>query len=151
MHCQATMRYTIHMLSNSLNILKQSGHKITRVRAALLQTLEQTSTPLSIQDILIDLTRQSLKPNKTTIYREIEFFINQKLITEVDFGEGKKMYEGSTDHQHHIICVNCKKVKDVHMEKDLDKLIEQVTKAARYKSVGHSLEFFGLCPDCQKY
>ncbi len=124
-------------------------YKTTKVRTALLEILQKTSTPLSIQDILLKLKNKKLNPNKTTIYREIEFLNKFGLISGVDFGEGKKRYEGASSHHHHIICVSCKKVKDVHMEKDLDKFSAKIAKVVGFKPVGHSLEFFGLCSDCQ--
>ncbi len=124
-------------------------YKTTKVRTALLEIFQETSTPLSIQDILIKLKEKKLSPNKTTIYREIEFLTNLELVSGVDFGEGKKRYEASGKHHHHIICVNCKSVKDVSLEKDLDLFYAKIARQAGFKPVGHSLEFFGLCSKCQ--
>ncbi len=141
------MEKTDKIISN----LKKQGHKITKVRLEIIKILLESNTPLSITDLIDKLSSKNLKPNKTTVYREIEFLGNQGLVSGVDFGEGKKRYEGSSEeHHHHIVCVNCKKVKDIHMEKDLDKLMEKIAKQVNYKAVGHSLEFFGLCPACQR-
>ncbi len=123
--------------------------RTTKVRLALIELLKDTSTPLSISEILSKLSSKALKPNKTTIYRELEFLSKQGLTSSVDFGEGKKRYEGPGDHHHHIICVNCKRVKDVKIEKDLDIFNAKIVKTAGFKPVGHSLEFFGLCENCQ--
>lgn len=108
---------------NNLNIieeLKSKGHKITKVRLALVEILTKTSTPLSIEELIKKLQEERLNPNKTTVYREIEFLNTLGVAQGVDFGEGKKRYESSVDYHHHIICINCKKVKDIKMEKDLD-------------------------------
>ncbi len=137
---------------NSKNIienLKSGGHKNTKVRLALVEILQNASTPLSIQDILIKLKAKKLKPNKTTIYREIEFLTNLGLVSGVDFGEGKKRYERTSSHHHHIICVSCKKISDVNLDQDLDLFNAKIVKQAGFKPVGHSLEFFGLCQNCQ--
>lgn len=123
--------------------------KNTKIRSALIQLFSKTSAPLSIREILSKLAVQGLKPNKTTIYRELEFLNKQGLTASVDFGEGKKRYEGSGQHHHHIICIKCQKIKDIHMDKDLEKFNTNVAKQAGFKPVGHSLEFFGLCSDCQ--
>lgn len=124
-------------------------YKTTKVRTSLLEILQKTSSPLSVQEILVKLKGKKLNPNKTTIYREIEFLTNLGLVSEVDFGEGKKRYEALGDHHHHIICVNCKAIKDVSLDKDLDLFNAKIAKQAGFKPVGHSLEFFGLCQDCQ--
>ncbi len=129
--------------------LKLKGHKNTQVRTALVEILSDTSTPLAITDIILKLKSRKLNPNKTTVYREIEFLNKLGLVSGVDFGEGKKRYEGSGKHHHHIICVNCKTIKDVHIDKDLDLFNAKIAKQAGFKPVGHSLEFFGLCYNCQ--
>lgn len=116
----------------------------------MVEILTKISSPLSIQEILEKLSEKGLNPNKTTVYREIEFLTKQGLVSAVDFGEGKKRYEGSAgEHHHHIICINCKGVKDISEDMDLDQIHSSVVKKAGYKPVGHSLEFFGLCKNCQ--
>lgn len=129
--------------------LKSKGHKNTKVRQALVEILLTTHAPLSITQLLQNLSKKGLKPNKTTVYREIEFLVTQGLVSGVDFGEGKKRYERSGDHHHHIVCINCKSIKDISEDIDLDKLHASVVKKVGYKPVGHSLEFFGLCKNCQ--
>ena len=125
-------------------------YKITKVRTALMEIFQETSTPLSIQDILLKLKEKQLSPNKTTVYREIEFLTKLDIAESVDFGEGKKRYEGSGgEHHHHIVCINCKAVQDVSEDVDLDQLHASVVKKVGYKPVSHSLEFFGLCKNCQ--
>lgn len=124
--------------------------KTTKIRTALINLFRKDSFPLSISEILIILKKENLNPNKTTIYREIEFLTKLGIVSEVDFGEGKKRFEGKGEHHHHIVCINCKKVTDIKMEKDLESFHAKITKQAGYKPVGHSLEFFGLCENCQK-
>lgn len=137
---------------DSLNIiedLKTKGHKNTKIRQALVEVILSSDSPLSIIDILQDLSKKNLSPNKTTVYREVEFLKGLGILQEVDFGDGKKRYEISSSHHHHIICINCKTIKDIPMEKDLDSFKKRVTDKTGFKAVGHSLEFFGLCSNCQ--
>ncbi len=124
-------------------------YKTTKVRNAMLKIFTRNTTPLSIADIILKLKQTHLNPNKTTVYREIEFLNHLELITGVDFGEGKKRYELTGKHHHHIICINCKAIKDISLEKDLDLFDSKITKITGFKTIGHSLEFFGLCSKCQ--
>ena len=125
-------------------------YKTTKVRTALLEILQKTTTPLSIKEILLKLNEQKLNPNKTTIYREIIFLKDLNTVQEVDFGDGKKMYEISENHHHHIRCIKCNLIKDVPMDSELNDKEKKVLKKLGFKPVGHSLEFFGLCQNCQK-
>ena len=136
-------------ISGIMEKLKSKGHKNTKVRQALVEILLSTDSPLSITELLENLSKQKLKPNKTTVYREIDFLKNMEILQEVEFGDGKKRYEILAEHHHHIVCVNCKRVTDVQMDQDLDLFNAKIAKVAGYKPVGHSLEFFGLCKNCQ--
>ncbi len=129
--------------------LKSSGHKMTPVRKSLIEVLLGSDTPLSIEEISNLLKSKKLTPNKTTLYREVEFLKEEELLQEIDFGDGKKRYEISSSHHHHIVCINCKTVVDVPMEEDLDSKEKQILLKFKFKPVGHSLEFFGLCTKCQ--
>lgn len=138
---------------NSINIIKDlklKGHKNTKVRQALVEILLGTSSPLSISELLKNLSEKQLEPNKSTVYREIDFLKNQHhFLQEVDFGDGKKRYEISQNHHHHIVCIKCNTIKDIPMEKDLNSKEQKIYKQLKFKPIGHSLEFFGLCRDCQ--
>lgn len=127
----------------------KQGYKITKVRETILQILSSTATPLSVSEILLKLKAKKLTPNKTTVYREIEFLTGLNLVSSVDFGDGKKRYERISDHHHHIVCITCKKVVDIPMARDLDIKESQILTKFKFKPVGHSLEFFGLCQNCQ--
>lgn len=129
--------------------LKSSGHKMTPVRKSLIEVLLNSDTPLSIEEIGNLLESKDLTPNKTTLYREVEFLKEQGLLQEVNFSEGKKRYEISKDHHHHIICINCQTIKDVSMEQDLNQKEREIIQKMGFKPIGHSLEFFGLCQNCQ--
>lgn len=131
--------------------LRTQGHKITKNRTAILEFLSSKTEPISADEILSHIQEEHQAVNKTTIYRELFFLLEKNFIHEVEFGDGKKRYEIALNrpHHHHIICVNCGKVKDIPLEKELEnseKMIEEVT---QFKLTSHMLEFFGLCESCK--
>ena len=69
-------------------------------------------------DLLVSVRSSKTGVNKTTICRELDFLMGKGLIKEIEFGEGKKRYEidSGSDHHHHLICLNCKKVEDVDLK-----------------------------------
>lgn len=136
-------------LNSILGTLKTKGYKLTPVRKALIEVLLRSSNPLSINDLILKLQLENLSPNKTTLYREVSFLKGLEVVQEVEFGDGKKRYEISQSHHHHIVCIKCSVVKDVVMEKDLNNEEKRILKSMGFKPVGHSLEFFGLCANCQ--
>ena len=136
-------------LNGILGQLKTKGYKLTPVRKSIIEVLLKSSIPLSINDLISQLKSKKLSPNKTTFYREVFFLKDLRIAQEVEFGDGKKRYEISKSHHHHIVCIKCGTVKDVQMEKDL--LVEErkILKKMGFKPIDHSLEFFGLCLKCQ--
>ena len=132
-----------------LGDLKTKGYKLTPVRRTIIEVLLQTSDPLSITDLIEKLKLKKLIPNKTTLYREVTFLKNMQVLQEVEFGDGKKRYEISHTHHHHIVCIKCNIIKDVPMEKDLNATEQKILNKMGFKPIGHSLEFFGLGSNCQ--
>lgn len=131
--------------------LRTQGHKITKNRTAILEYLSSQKKPISADQILAHILEEHHDVNKTTIYRELFFLLEHSFIKEVEFGDGKKRYEIAINrpHHHHIICVNCKRVEDVPLEKELDNQEKHIEEVTGFKLTSHMLEFFGLCGNCQ--
>lgn len=133
-----------------LSLLTDSGHRVTKVRKALLEILASLSTPLTVPQLLEALKQQSLPVNKTTVYRELEFLMAQKVVLEVDLLDGAKRYEikEAGSHHHHLVCTSCRAIQCVEMHQDLDSLEQKICKKHKFKITSHVLEFFGICESC---
>lgn len=135
-----------------LKKLKHSGHKITAARQALLEVLCQAVGPLTPVELiaLLGRHRPQLNAHKTTVYRELAFLCNEKILTEVVFDDGQLRYELPKEgHFHHVICVNCRKVDRVELDNDLDEAERVIRRRAKFQVLRHSLEFYGLCQRCR--
>jgi Fur family transcriptional regulator, ferric uptake regulator len=130
--------------------IKQAGNRITPIRIALIRLFLLRTNPLTIGEISKELLKSNLKPNKTTLYRALEFLSNQRVIDIVDFNDRITRYEIISSHHHHVICNDCKKVTDVELENDLQSEEARIAKKLNFKLVSHSLEFFGVCADCSR-
>lgn len=135
---------------NFLERLKQAGHRVTKVRKALIEILSIASGPLTVPELLLKLKEHSLGVNKTTVYRELEFLNNEGLLLEVDLLDRTKRYEviGESDHHHHLVCTECNNIKCVEMHDDLTQLEQKISKKHKFLITSHVLEFFGVCHNC---
>lgn len=132
-----------------IELLRKEGHRITNVRQAMIELFATAHSPLSVLELGEALNSEGMEPNKTTIYREIEFFLEKEFIKEIDLLDGKKRYELSTEgHHHHFFCNNCKKIFCIDMERDLDELEKKLSKKFKFQIESHVLEFFGKCEEC---
>ncbi len=108
----------------------------------VLTVLEKQKYPVDVSYLV-----KKLDVNKTTVYRQLEKYIAEGKIIEVELGDGKKRYElKSLDHHHHLICNNCGKLEDI--EFDESQIMKQVGSKTKFKIEKHSLEFFGICAEC---
>lgn len=132
-----------------LKDLKAKGFRLTNIRKKLVDIFATTKMPLSVQELIEKLEEQDITANKTTIYREIYFLMEQGMVAEIDFGDRRKRYESAhTEHHHHLICLKCDSVKDITVTNDLKKEEERLAKKNNFKITNHSLEFFGFCSQC---
>lgn len=139
----------MNSVEKALAELKERGFKHTKYRIALLHLLYKTEQPISVQELLHGLSSQGLSPNKTTVYRELYFLIEQKVVVELDLGDDKKRYElAHLDHHHHLICTNCQRIEDVVVDEDLSSVEKKILKDTRFQVTDHTFEFYGLCRDC---
>jgi Fur family transcriptional regulator, ferric uptake regulator len=129
--------------------LKAKGWRLTPTRVTLVRLLFSNPLPLSIEEIKIHLQKSALNPNKTTIYREMQFFMERGLVEAVDFNDGITRFERKGPHHHHLICTGCKKITDVELDNELHAQEALIAKKANFKSIRHSLEFFGVCAECE--
>lgn len=109
----------------------------------VLDVISKSNLPVDVR-FLVD----RLGVNKTTVYRQIDKLLEDCVISEVNFGDGKKRYElKSLEHHHHLICRKCDKLEDVSFEeKDF---LNKIKVRTNFKITDHSLEFFGYCSNCQ--
>jgi len=122
--------------------------KKTPARVAVIQFLKKSKEPVDVSQIILYLRRMELSTNKVTVYRIMDYLYQNGIVDKMEFGEGKYRYEIKKNHHHHLICTNCGKIEEVEGD-FLKKLEEEIYKTKRFKVKNHSLEFFGLCKDCQ--
>lgn len=133
---------------NQQKILKAKGLKSTEARVALLKLFNKEQNPLDVISIVSSLKSSEVKADQATVYRILEVLTQKGLINRLEFGEGKYRYELQKSHHHHLICQNCGEIEDTE-----GNFIDQIEKEIRVKKgflvKSHSLEFFGLCKNCQ--
>jgi Fur family ferric uptake transcriptional regulator len=123
--------------------------KKTPARIAITDYLYSIDSPVDIGKIVEFLRSEKLNTNKVTVYRIIEYLYRNGVLERLDFGEGKFRYEVKKGDHHHLICDTCGRIEDV--SDNLTKEYENdIKKNKGFLVKKHSLEFFGICSNCQK-
>ncbi len=138
-------------MSELTSRLRGEARKITGPRQAILEILRKQAHPLTNKEILAALPKDHC--DLATVYRSMHLLEEMGLVKRFDFGDGAARFEmvceGDDGHHHHLVCRRCTGV--VEIEECLLREIEaRIAEANGFKDVTHKLEFFGICPRCQK-
>ncbi len=132
--------------------LRQRSGRVTRSRQSILELLRRELRPYTPQDIAAALAPK--RCDLATIYRTLTRFEQLGLVQRVDLGDGRARFEISENqpgghHHHHLVCRQCSKI--VEIDDCLPAELEsRVARQHGFLEVTHRLEFFGLCPQCQR-
>jgi Fur family ferric uptake transcriptional regulator len=147
-HRHAHQRQELSALTGRL---RRESHKITGPRAAVLEILRQHPHPLTNKEIFAEMPPGEC--DLATIYRAMQLLEKLGMVKRFDFGDGVARFElvgeGDDGHHHHLICTQCAEVVEIG-ECFPAEIEQRIANQNGFRSVTHRLEFFGVCPACQK-
>ena len=124
--------------------------RATPARLALMNLFEASSEPLDVQTMIDYLDRKDIKADPATVFRIVNLFKEKGLLQSIQLNEGKFRYElSSKPHHHHFVCEQCGAIQDIS-DFSIKKIEVDIQKKRHLTITSHSLEFFGICADCQK-
>jgi Fur family ferric uptake transcriptional regulator len=99
---------------------------------------------LSAPQILEKLHAKGIFANKTSIYRNLDSFLEDGLICQQSFGNDEFLYELQQDHHDHLQCTYCGKITKTECLLGFKKKIQN------FAIEHHHLTLFGRCQQCRK-
>lgn len=123
------------------------GIKLTPQRLAILKYLNGNKTHPSAEDIYKAVSKEFPTMSFATVYNTLETLRNKGGIQELTIEPGKKRYDPDSTPHHHLICLKCKSIVDIH--KDFNLSIPPDT-AKGFEVIGSHIEFYGICQKCRK-
>jgi len=128
--------------------IKLFGGRLTKIKKAIIEILLEDCCLLTKQKLVQRLKIKNIKPNRSTIFRELSFLTKSNLIIKNTI-TGIDYYEIPKDHHHHLVCLGCNSINKVEFGNYLKKQEKQIAKQNKFKIINHSLEFYGYCHKCQ--
>jgi Fur family transcriptional regulator, ferric uptake regulator len=122
--------------------------RITDVRKKIVQIFLDSDCLMSGADILGNLNKVKLYPNRSTLFRELLYLTKNNIVIKNNIS-GIDYYEIPHEHHHHLVCLNCKAISKVEIGNHLEKQEKQIAKQNKFNIINHSLEFYGYCRECQ--
>jgi len=130
----------------SEKLLRDHGIKVTPQRLSIVNELSGR-VHLSIDELYNIIKKSFPSISLATVYKNINAMMDQNFIQELKIPNQKSRYELNKPSHSHVVCQECGKVEDLHLE--LDKLSNEASKKSTYKINSESLIFLGVCPNCQ--
>jgi len=127
--------------------IKDSGGRLTKIKKAIIGLLSENHCLLSKQELVAKLKAKKIYPNRSTIYRELQFLTNNGVVIKNTIC-GTDYYEIPKDRHHHLICLKCKTIDMIKMDNNLEKQEKKISKQNKFNIINHSLEFYGYCHKC---
>jgi Fur family ferric uptake transcriptional regulator len=131
--------------------LKKCGLKNTRRRDSVLHVLEESSQPMTAEQIFFRLKSQKISISLSTVYRILDVLAAKAIVLKVSSAEsGSAMFEiNRKTHRHYLICLGCRKMIPVE-NCPLGSLEKRLEKETGFSVTGHRLEIYGYCSECKK-
>ena len=115
----------------------------------MLKLLEKTEKPIDANTIIEKINERGVEVDPATIFRIVNHLTKKGLAIKVQFEDKKTRYElANREHHHHLVCDRCGDIIDIST-KAVENLHNKIKERCGFLVKRHSLEFFGLCSDCQ--
>jgi len=142
----------LSIISDIEIVCKQRNVTLTNQRKIVLSIMLQAEKAMSAYDLLDLLKQEEPKAKPPTIYRALDFLLQQGFIHKVE-SSNSYIICPHFSHPNHIsilfICDNCKQI----LEKNSDEIENHLAQLAKQNqfAVKHSIiEIHGFCPSCHK-
>ncbi len=125
--------------------------RLTPVRQSLLEFLANQRVPASLNTVL-SAEGVHGRCDATTAYRSLMLFKEIEVIRRVALPGKAGFYVLNVpgENFHFLICRTCGAIAELPSGDHCESLQREVAAAHGYAQLYHELQFFGICPACQK-
>ncbi len=131
--------------------LARQDHRYTKGRRKLIEVIHGSDQPMTLPDIVA--ADPDLAPS--SVYRNLDLLVRSGVVRRIVSGGDRvhfELAEPLLGHHHHMICIGCGTIEDIHLENDLENLVhrslDDIAERTGFTPAHHSLDLHGHCADC---
>ncbi|WJY98067.1 Fur family transcriptional regulator [Corynebacterium fournieri] len=126
------------------------GPRMTRQRAAVVETLRGMDKFVSAKTIHEQLLDDGDSVGLTTVYRTLQSLAEVEAVDVLHSPDGETLYRDcfSGHHHHHLVCTECGRSEEIEGG-PVEKWAELIAARYGYELSGHDAEVYGVCRPCQ--
>jgi len=135
-------------LKEALEMLKNTGVRITPQRHAILEYLVESMTHPTADEIYKALEGKFPNMSVATVYNNLRVFKEVGLVKELTYGDASSRFDYVTSQHYHVICEKCGKIVDFQYPQlhEIERLAQHMTD---FDVTHHRMEIYGVCKECQ--
>jgi Fur family transcriptional regulator, peroxide stress response regulator len=123
--------------------------KVTPQRLLIYRALLRDESHPSPDKLYRRIKRSHPTISHATVYTTLEAFARHGIVARLTPLHETVRFDPITKAHHHVVCVRCKKVSDLH-DAEFDSLPIPEHVRRRNTVLGHSIYVNVLCPTCRK-
>ncbi|MEM7400386.1 MAG: transcriptional repressor [Pseudomonadota bacterium] len=136
-------------LQKAEKICIENKCKLTPTRKRVLELIWKSHKPIKAYDLLAQLSSEDFVEKPPTVYRALDFLIENNLIHRI---ESQNTYIGcNTNHDtsdsKFLICDSCNEVEEL-VEPKLQRTLNEVSKKQGFTPSLVNVEVHGICAQC---
>ena len=121
----------------------KQGVRLTEQRKLVAKVMSESQDHPDVDELHKRVSEVDKKISIATVYRTVKLFEESGIVEKHDFKGGKARYEYTPDEHHdHLIDINSGEIIEF-VDKDIEKLQNEVAKKLGYKLIDHKLELYG--------
>jgi Fur family peroxide stress response transcriptional regulator len=137
-------------LDQMVQKLRERDCRITPQRLAVLKILAVSDGHPSVEKIYEQVRTDFPTTSLATVYKTVSLIKELGEVLELGFSDDSNRYDGNNPYPHpHVVCTACKKIIDPDLS-GLADMTDELAQETGFRIVNHRLDFFGICPECQK-
>lgn len=125
--------------------------RVTPVREKVLAFLATQRVPVSLET-LVNASEMRGVCDATTAYRTLMLLREMEVLRQVGLPDKVSFFVLNVpgENNHFLICRRCGAMTELPPESHCEHMEHAVAAAHGYAQLYHELQFFGICPTCQK-
>lgn len=123
--------------------------RVTKQRVAVGSALDELDDFVSTQELYRLLHQRGESVSLATAYRILQSMADEGAVDVLRNSDGEAVYRRceASAHHHHLMCRNCGRAVEIEAP-TVEKWAAQTAADHGFTEVTHTVEIFGLCPEC---
>jgi Fur family ferric uptake transcriptional regulator len=131
--------------------MASTRQRATKQGGAVRDALRAAGGFRSAQDVYAELRAEGEAVGLSTVYRHLQALVDDGVVDVIHTADGEATYRYCGDpgpgHHHHLVCRQCGRTEEIE-GRAIERWAGDVAREHGYTTVDHTVELFGLCPEC---